>query len=610
VNNDLAGYIARTPERFVPNQMRGKMLEAEHFVRYHWVAPMAAGERVLDAGCGLGYGTAILAGGGAASVTGVDLAESVLEAARPDMPPGTELLKADINELPFETGSFDLVVCFETIEHLQDADRGLDELSRVLADGGRLCLSSPNRLVSTGNNPHHVREYSPKELHDMLERRFPHVRLMYQDTWHTSALLAQESYEIDEGEEVPGARARSLGRRELGRAQFIVGLASTSELPPLDELAILGQAEEPKELQELFERQRAAIEDHEAQERSQLLHMRRLERERLELRESLVSAEAAVAHAAETAEHAAEMETIAAEKHAAEAAELRQQTEHLWWLVQAMRSSVSWRITAPLRALSKLRRGRSDDLLRGLRPRNPWTDRLTVVRASARSRILQAWESLPRLADLRHPRLWLRGLRMHRDLWSGGYTMLYPARARTLLRLASIADRRGVPGALVDCGAYNGGSTAMLSAGSPERAVWAFDSFQGLPEPGPLDVESGIAGTCQGHEARLREAVARHGSPQRLQVRPGWFDETLLDAVDEVGQIAVLHIDADLHGSVKLALEAFYPSVSPGGVIVIDDYGARPGARIVTDDFRQKVGDSARLVRIDQTGRWWRKPGA
>jgi hypothetical protein len=116
--------------------------------------------------------------------------------------------------------------------------------------------------------------------------------------------------------------------------------------------------------------------------------MRRLERERLELRESLVSAEAAVAHAAE-------MAIIAAEKHAAEAEELGQQTEHLRWLVQAMRSSVSWRVTAPLRVLSKLRRRRSDDLLRGVRPRNRWTERLAAVSARTRSRILQAWWRKP-----------------------------------------------------------------------------------------------------------------------------------------------------------------------------------------------------------------------
>lgn len=255
-------------------------------------------------------------------------------------------------------------------------------------------------------------------------------------------------------------------------------------------------------------------------------------------------------------------------------------------------------------------------------PALPWTESvLRRARPITRLRVQQAWERLPRRWDLAHPRRYLEGLRLHRMLFAGGFTMLYPLRARTLLRLADEVTRRGVPGAMVDCGTYNGGSTALLSAGAPERPVWAFDSFQGLPEasvrdvildpdwvnPSP-DLET-VVGLCHGSEEMVRRAVLAHGTPERLRVRAGWFQDTLPLAREEIGPIAVLHCDSDWYDSVHVTLEHLYPLVSIGGYVVIDDYGAIPGARRATDDYRRHAGDSARLVRVDQTGRYWRKPG-
>jgi hypothetical protein len=245
----------------------------------------------------------------------------------------------------------------------------------------------------------------------------------------------------------------------------------------------------------------------------------------------------------------------------------------------------------------------------------PWTDRL-LARATPKVRtwVLFAWEALPRRSDLGDLPGYVRSLRI---LWTlfGEYTMLFPLRARALHRLARRADRDGVPGALVDCGTWNGGSTALLSAASPQRPIWAFDSFEGTSaatEQDGLtpDERAFSAGQCRGEEANLRQAVALFGAPDNLAVRAGWFEDTLEPAVSEVGAIAVLHVDADWYEPVRLALEAFYPLVSPGGWIVIDDYGALPGAARATEEFRAAAGDDAPLVRVDQTGRYWRKPRA
>jgi hypothetical protein len=247
----------------------------------------------------------------------------------------------------------------------------------------------------------------------------------------------------------------------------------------------------------------------------------------------------------------------------------------------------------------------------------PWTERLARWTSPlTRMRIQMAWERLPRRADLADPRTYVRGAKLHRELFHQGYTMVYPLRGRTLFRLARQAEREGVPGAIVDCGTWNGGSTALMAAGAPTRRVWAFDSFEGLPAPSQRDVDRELSleeanlyvGECHGSEASLREAVGRFVSPEQLEVRAGWFQDTLPPHSGEIGPIALLHCDGDWYDSVMLTLETLYPHVSPGGWIVIDDYGAVPGAGKATRDFRRRVGDAAPLVQIDQTGRYWRKP--
>ena len=220
------------------------------------------------------------------------------------------------------------------------------------------------------------------------------------------------------------------------------------------------------------------------------------------------------------------------------------------------------------------------------------------------------WDLLPRKRDLAEGGDWRETTALYRSLHDGGYTMVSARRARALNRAARTVAREGVPGALVDCGVWNGGSTILLARGAPGREVWAFDSFQGMPEPGEHEGETGThyRGDCLGSEERLREGFRRYADPERLHVRPGWFEDTLARARDEVGPVAVLHVDADWYESVRLVLDVFYPLVSPGGFVLIDDYGHWPGAQSATDEFRAAVGDDAPLERADYTGRYWRKP--
>jgi len=183
--------------------------------------------------------------------------------------------------------------------------------------------------------------------------------------------------------------------------------------------------------------------------------------------------------------------------------------------------------------------------------------------------------------------------------------MIGARRARTLLRLASDVERREISGAIVDCGVWNGGSTILMSVGAPSRPIWAFDSFEGMPEASEFDPELAheLTGEARGSEDKLREGIERFAGPSRLRIAKGWFDETFPRFAEEIGTIALLHVDADWYESVKLALETFYPKLAPGGYCAVDDYNFWPGTRRAVDEYRARSQVTAPIV----SRHYWQK---
>ena len=152
-------------------------LWGEHRSRYRFAAQFVAGKRVLDVATGAGFGLAMLRAAGAAPI-GVDYHLATLATIRTADP---RLVLADAACLPFGSDSMDVVVSFETIEHVRDAAALVAEIRRVLKPGGRLVLSTPNRAFGpverhTGN-PFHVREFTADELRDLLGQCFGRVDL-------------------------------------------------------------------------------------------------------------------------------------------------------------------------------------------------------------------------------------------------------------------------------------------------------------------------------------------------------------------------------------------------------------------------------------------------
>lgn len=231
------------PERFVPEAMHG-LIEAEHLARYRWAAAWADSRSVLDAGCGVGYGLQMMKGGGSSALTGVDISAEAVEASRARLGQSARIEQADIAALPFEDRSFDLVLCFETIEHVTDQDAALDELRRVLRPTGMLAISSPNRDVYLQGNPHHTREYTPAELQDALGRRFGNVALAAQHPWLASLICSRDDLGSSAVERPMDALLFKIAQLALDRETFSLALASDAPLPATGALATITTPDE------------------------------------------------------------------------------------------------------------------------------------------------------------------------------------------------------------------------------------------------------------------------------------------------------------------------------------------------------------------------------
>ena len=187
-----------TGERVIPGQVNDD-LWAEHIARYRFAARHAHG-RVLDLGCGTGYGTAELANSASLTV-GIDLAAEAIAYARDHYP--ARFMQASITALPFAARSFDAITAFEVIEHLENWPALISEAKRALHPDGVFLVSTPNRLYYTssrgteGPNPFHVHEFTFTEFHDALRSAFPHVEIYQQNRTDAFAFTAGDNAKIE-----------------------------------------------------------------------------------------------------------------------------------------------------------------------------------------------------------------------------------------------------------------------------------------------------------------------------------------------------------------------------------------------------------------------------
>jgi ubiquinone/menaquinone biosynthesis C-methylase UbiE len=168
----MAEILDYTGERMVPEKADAYTFW-EHIYRYRFAAAFVNNKRVLDIACGEGYGAAALMRAGAASVIGVDVSPEACEHATRRY--GIETRVGDAHNIPLANSSVDTIVSFETIEHVSKPEKFLDECVRVLAPGGQIIISTPNRdsyLKNAPKNPYHQNELDEKEFVTLIVTRF------------------------------------------------------------------------------------------------------------------------------------------------------------------------------------------------------------------------------------------------------------------------------------------------------------------------------------------------------------------------------------------------------------------------------------------------------
>lgn len=197
------------------------------------------------------------------------------------------------------------------------------------------------------------------------------------------------------------------------------------------------------------------------------------------------------------------------------------------------------------------------------------------------------------------------------------YTMVGEKRIYSLYKLARQACELDIPGNFVECGVAAGGSSALLAAviqrhSKRSRMLYAFDTFEGMPETTPRDVHEGIdaaatgwgKGTCAAEVTSLQTICRKLGVGDLVQPVKGLFADTLPSFKRQIGSIALLHMDGDWYSSTCDILEHLFDLVEPMGPVQIDDYGFWRGCREAVDEFAARRGLAFRLERIDETGVW------
>lgn len=207
-----------------------------------------------------------------------------------------------------------------------------------------------------------------------------------------------------------------------------------------------------------------------------------------------------------------------------------------------------------------------------------------------------------------------------RDWPAAAHTMVGLKRLQNVRDLAQRAIDEDISGDFIETGVWRGGCCilmrAILMANTiKNRKVYAVDSFNGLPSPKPdrfpedrnskLHLYTELAVSLD----QVKANFVRYGLlDEQVIFVPGLFHETLpsLDA----GPFALIRLDGDMYESTYVALEALYPKLSPGGFVIVDDYGVLSACNRAVSDYRTQMGIESPVFEIDWTGVWWQKPGA
>lgn len=285
--------LVDTGERMLPEIHEGLLIHAEHVNRYRAIRRLVEGKSVLDIASGAGYGSAILAQT-AADVVGVDVdAGAVAYATSRYSAPHVRFVAGSAEDIPLDDDSVDVVVTFETIEHVADYRTFLREIRRVLKPEGIVVVSTPNDPEFTPGNHFHLHQFERGELMSVLGEVFPVREEYLQATWKYVAIARPEHFTRREADWFNDITAPL----DPTRALYFFVLCSASPIAlEIEPIGVLGEHYSERALVEA-----AALSESQKQELREQVDRQSAERTRLESE------------------------------------------------IAAMRNTVSWRLTAPLR---------------------------------------------------------------------------------------------------------------------------------------------------------------------------------------------------------------------------------------------------------------------
>jgi O-methyltransferase len=204
------------------------------------------------------------------------------------------------------------------------------------------------------------------------------------------------------------------------------------------------------------------------------------------------------------------------------------------------------------------------------------------------------------------------------------FTMTSPERLASLCQGIAYIVSNNIPGDIVECGVWRGGSTmaaalALKHFSETDRSLFLFDTFEGMPQPTDADVVTSTGQTadsifkasngewCLAREDEVRRNILSTDYPtDRIFLIKGMVENTIPEHSPD--QIALLRLDTDWYESTKHELRNLYPVLSPRGVLIIDDYGHWDGARRAVDEYIKEERLPLLLSRVDYTGRMTVKP--
>jgi len=200
--------------------------------------------------------------------------------------------------------------------------------------------------------------------------------------------------------------------------------------------------------------------------------------------------------------------------------------------------------------------------------------------------------------------------------------MTTPERVHALCQAVRYVVSNGIPGDVVECGVWRGGSMmaaarTLMEESDTSRDLHLFDTFEGMVAPGPNDSFGDAPAVdvfdrqiraakdsawCNASLPEVRAAMARTGYPEdHIKYVPGRVEHTLPAAAPK--RLSILRLDTDWYESTLHELVCLFPRLQPGGVLIIDDYGHWKGARQAVDEYFATLDPTPMLTRIDYSAR-------